>query len=337
MPGMSEATVYEALGLRAPEAEGENGQGVAAPAEVQPAEVIPTGGNEQEPAEPVSGGDPVEVTPAGDGSGTEGEEPEGAGVQSPEERRANAARRRQEEQQAAINAAVAAARQEEQQKAAEALKNLFSQAGMRNTFTGEPITNQQEFEAWQTRFRNEQLQQQLAEGKLTVEGLNALVEEHPVVKQAKAAMATQTQAPANPQPQHGSASPSAAQQVVDEARIQAEIAEIGKLDPSVKSLQDILKGPKAQEFYGLVQRGYSFLDAFRVANFDRLTEAKAQAARQQAVINDRGKGHMTGAGNSRGNGALSVPAAEMAMFRAFNPSATEADIQAYYNKYIKGH
>jgi len=337
MPDITEASVYAALGLTAPQAEGENVQEPAAPAEAQHEPAFPVQGeNVQEPATPDAGGNAGAEVPTA--APAEDPQPINQNVppqQSPEERRANAARRRQQEQQAAIDAAVAAARQEEQQKAQDALNNLFSQAGMRNTFTGEPITNQQEFEAWQTRFRNEQLQQELAEGKLTVEGLNALVEDHPVVKQAKAAMEAQPQRLAGTAPAEKSP-PDATQQAADNARIAAEIAQISKLDPSVKDLGDILNSPTGKEFYGYVQKGYSFLDAFRVANFDRLTAAKAQAARQQAQLNDRGKGHMTGTGNSRGSGAMSVPAADMAMFRTFNPNATEADIQAFYNKYMKG-
>lgn len=336
MPEMSEASVYAALGLSVPEAQGENGQGVADPAGTQGTpEIAAEGAREQELAAPAESGD--------SGNGDPTQDPEAAGQptgsqQSVEERRANAARRRQEEQQAAINAAVAAARQEEQQRAADALTNLFSRAGMRNTFTGEPITTQEEFDAWQTRFRNEQLQQQLSEGKLTVDGLNALVDDHPVVKQAREVLtgAQPGKAAAAPATPPVTAQPTAAQQAADTAKIEAEIAEIRKLDPSVKDLGSILNGPTGKEFYANVQKGYSFLDSYRLANFDRLTEAKAQAARQQAVLNDRGKGHMTGAGNSRGSGALSVPAADMAMFRTFNPNATEADIQAYYNKYMNG-
>ena len=335
MPEMSEASVYAALGLSAPEAQGANNQGVAAPAEdpSTPAASAPEGANGQGVAAPEAGAGASDPRPF--------EDPESAGdpgnpAQSIDERRANAARRRQQEQQAAIDAAVSAARQEEQQRAADAMKNLFTRAGMRNTFTGEPITTQEEFDAWQTRFRNEQLQSQLSEGKLTVDGLNELVDNHPVVKQARAAMET-AQAEAPPaSAQQPAASTAAAQPVVDQARVEAELAEIRKLDPSITDLGSILNSSTGKEFYENVQKGYSFLDSFRLANFDRLTTAKAQAARQQAVINDRGKGHMSGAGNSRGSGALSVPASEMAMFRAFNPNATEADIQAYYNKYMKG-
>ena len=349
MPEFSEAKVYAALGLSAPAATGAKEQDPAAPAAdpTEPASTA-TGANDQSVAVSESSGNADTSEPVADPAQEPASgEPVSPSVQSVEERRANAARRRQEEQQAAIDAAVAAARQEERQRADQALENLFTQAGMRNTFTGEPIKTLADFNAWQTRFRNEQLQSQLAKGELTVDSLNALVDDHPVVKQAKAVLAatqpesgagvpqseapdsTVSASPATP------AQPSAAQQAADNARIQAEIAEISKLDPSVRNLGDILNSPTGKEFYANVQKGYSFLDAFRLANFERITASRAEAARQQAVMNSRGKDHMNGVNTNRSDGALSVPAADMAMFRTFNPNATQADIQAYYNKYMK--
>ena len=56
---------------------------------------------------------------------------------------------------------------------------------------------------------------------------------------------------------------------------------------------------------------------------------------QQALNNARGKDHLRSTGNAQGSGALSVPAEEMAMFRLFNPNATEAEIQKFYNKHHK--
>ena len=332
MPDMSEASVYKALGLSVPEAQGENVQEPAEPAQTQPAGEEPTPGEQaQEPAEPAEGGDNAQGEDEVVEEPTqEPEEPaaEGRKELTVEERRANAARRRQQEQQAAIDTAVANARREEQERSAAALTALFTQAGMKNTFTGELITTMEQFTAWQKQFRDAQLQQELSEGKLTVDRLNELVADNPIVKQAQQVL--QQSGPAQTPQQD------AAQQAADNARIQQEIAEIGRLDPSVKNLGDILNGPKGKEFYEYVNKGYSFLDSYRLSNFERLTTAKAQAARQQAVMNDRGKDHMRGTNGIRGTGALSVPNADMAMFRAFNPNATEAEIQAYYNKYMKG-
>ena len=125
-----------------------------------------------------------------------------------------------------------------------------------------------------------------------------------------------------------------------QAKVDAELAEIHKLDDSVSTLGDLLAMPNGQEFYALVQRGYSFYDAYCCVNRDRLYQKvrqseqlrAAEAARQQAAANARGKDHLNASPLARGAGADSVPKDEMALFKLLNPGASEAEIQAYYNK-----
>ena len=115
-------------------------------------------------------------------------------------------------------------------------------------------------------------------------------------------------------------------------RIDAELREIHRLDPSIRSPEDLLKMPAAREFYEYVRRGNTFIDAYYLANRERLTAAAAEAARQQTMNAHRSKDHLHPSGNSRGAGAASVPAEEMQMFKLLNPAASEAEIQAYYNR-----
>lgn len=331
MAEMTEAKIYEALGLEPPKADaGANVQETAEP--VQPQETIQSseeGANGQEIAVPAAG-DPIAVPgtqsepvedpgdPAQDGGAGDGSQP-----QTPEERRANAARRRQQEQQQAVDAAVAAARQEEQAKAAAAIKDLFKKTGLKNTITGEPITTMEQMEQWQSQLRQAQLEKDLKAGKLTPEVLNQMIEDHPMVQKANEIQRQQEQQ----QTQQA--------QAAAKAKIEGEIAEIGKMDPAIKSAGDLLKMPKAKEFYAYVQKGYSFLDAYRLANFEEITQRNVEAAWQQAQAAARGKEHLTVVGNPRNTGAASVPADQMQLYRMMNPGASEADIQKHFNKYQK--
>ena len=101
MPEFSEAKVYAALGLSAPEAQGAREQEPAAPASDPHEPAAPAAGaNDQGVAAPETSGnagtsEPV-AAPAQDPAP---EEPGSSSAQSVEERRANAARRRQEEQE----------------------------------------------------------------------------------------------------------------------------------------------------------------------------------------------------------------------------------------------
>ena len=329
MAEITEQQVYEALGLGAQAQE---------PAEPAAQTSEPEGAQAQEPAAPAE-----DVQQTAEGTQTEPpavadapDDPEddaAAGAQAgkqpltPEQRRENAAKRRQQEQQAqqaAINQAVQAAVRQEQDKHEGILKEFFAKAGLKNTITGEPITNMEQFNTWNQQFNDAKLQRDLKAGKLTPEGLATAIGNHPIVKQAQQ-LVTQD-----------AAAKQAQQTAAAKAKIEGEIAEIHKMDESIGSLEDLMQAPYWPQLYAMTKRGYSIKDAHFLLNHDRLEKAKIDAAKQQTMNNTRGKDHMTATAAPRGAGSISVPAADLAMFRQFNPSATDAEIQAYYNKYKKG-
>lgn len=314
---MDESKYYEALGLTPPTPEAQEPaaepapEGQAAAAEVEAGTVESGGDHETEPDQGGGGSD------AGVQTGADG----GKQEQTAEERRANAARRRRQEQQVAVEAAVQQALEAEREKHKTELAALFAAAGMKNTKTGAPITTLEEFNTWKAEIDAAKVQADLKAGKLTPEGLNAAISQHPAIKQAQEIIRREEQAQREQE--------TAAAQ----AKISAELVEIGKLDPSIKEVKDLLNMPNAKEFYELVKRGYTYLDAYHSVNRERLQENAVAAARQQAMTNARGKDHLAGTGNVRGAGAATVPAEDMRIFRALMPNASEADIQAYYNKH----
>ena len=118
-------------------------------------------------------------------------------------------------------------------------------------------------------------------------------------------------------------------------RIDGEIAEIHELDASISTLEDLMRAPYWPQLYEMTKKGYSIKDAHFLLNHDRLEQAKLEAVKSQAMLNNRGKQHMTATTTPRGGGSMSVPAEDLAMFRQFNPGASDAEIQKYYNKYHK--
>lgn len=328
MADITEEQVFEAFGLEqsvngqevadpAPaegqEDNGENGQGIAAPAD-----------REEAGAPPASDADTA------DPEGTDGQAGEDGPVkpeQSKEQRRVNAARRRQEEEarrQAQLEQAVAAAREEERRAYDQQMKDFFQQAGLKNTVTGEAINDMEGFRNWRKQFAEARLQKDLKAGKLTPEALAEAIGNHPAVQQAQRLM------------EQDAARQKAQEEAQARQRIDAEIAEIHELDASISSLEDLAKAPYWPELYAMTRRGYSIKDAHFLLNHKKIEAAKAEAARQQAAVNARGKGHMVPTTGARGGGAVTVPREDMAMFRAFMPDATDAEIQAYYNKNKEG-
>lgn len=281
--------------------------------EQQVYEALGLGAQAQEPAEPAGGtSQPGNETAPAEGEGK-------PGTQTPEERRANAARRRQQEQQAAVDAAVKAERERHDAQ----MEQFFRDANLKNTITGQPITSMQQFLEWKTAFDAKRTEQALKSGKMTPETLNEAISRHPVVQKAQQVI---DQAEQTAKQQRDAA---------DRARIDNDLAEIRKLDPSITSVSDLLAADYAEGFKANVKKGMSLLEAFKLANFDRLTSAKADAARQQAMNQSRGKDHLTPIGTGRGDGSLEVPPAEMRYFHSLMPGKTDSQIREFYNKHKK--
>ena len=326
---LTEQQIFAALGV------GAQAQEPAEPAQAQGATVDndPPAGTEpgqegaqvQEPADPAGNDtDPISTNGAqaeptagvaDDNNADNGAEGDNTPL-SVEERRANAARRRQQEQQAAIDSAVKAALD----KRSEEVDAIIANLKIKNSFTGEIITNFEQFKAWQEQHQKEALEKGLQSGKLSPELLDTVISRHPVVQKAQELI------------EKNAEDAKTAQQEAMTAKVEAEMAEIRKLDPSIQTVADFRKMPNFQQFYELVGKNYSFLDAFRIANFEKLTAAAADVGRQQAASNARSKDHLQATGNSRGAGAAAVPKEDMALYRLMNPHATDAQIQAHYNK-----
>lgn len=317
----TETQVYEAMGLEAPA--GANGQEVADPA-AQPSERSGEGAQGQEFADPAAGGDPQQegrepgAVSADDNAGDHPEE--GKEPLTPQQRRENAARRRQQEQQSAIDNAVAAALKAERERVDQQMKGFFAQAGLRNPATNEPIESMEQFEAWRTEQAAAQLRKDLRAGNLTPEVMQQVLNQHPAIQRLLQEQERQD------------AAKQAQEDAQAKARIDEDLRRISELDPTITKPADLLSMPNADAFRDYVNRGHSFFDAFKLANWDRLTQQAANAAKQQALNNANSKNHLNGITNSRTGALAEVPKDELAIYRMLLPHATDAEIQAHYNK-----
>lgn len=286
------------------------------------------GENEREAAEPADSEKDEEGVQETESTETEREENEETQEngetqqeeQSPEERHQNAARRREAEKQAAIDEAVERAVAKERQENEQKMSALFHKAGLKNTLSGTSIESIADFEAWQNQWSAQRIERELADGKLSPEGLQEAISSNPVMKQAEELIKQQQE------------ESRAQKEAAMKLKVEGEIKEIQKINPNIKNIEDLLKMDKAKEFYDYVQKGNSFLDAYRLSHFEEITAQKAAAAKQQAMSNARGKDHLVPF-QSRGGGNTDVPKDELNIFKAINPNATDSDIQKYYNEY----
>lgn len=334
MVDMSEQDFYEVLGVSPKESAPEPVQTPVATAQ-EPAETTreEAGAPESVASAPEGSESATEFTEdqasaeeTGAESGGEGEKEPTAGrggkkqEMPPEQRREFAARRRREEQQAAISKAVSDAIAVERERQKTELDALLRDSGLTDSVTGKPVTNLEELKAWKQGYDAAKLKQDLKDGNLTPETIEKIISESPSMQQMKQLLERDQQARRE------------SEEAAAKAKIDGEIQEIHRLDPSINSLKDLTEMPAAKEFYEYVRRGNTFLDAFYLVNRKSLTQAAAEAAKQQTMNAARSKDHLQTSGTSRGAGAVSVPKEEMELFKLLNPNTTEAEIQAYYNK-----
>lgn len=311
---LNEKQIYEALGIEYPDAGAK--EQLPAEAAQEPQEGAEEGAKEQVVAEPAEGTEPSEA-------GATGAEEPGSAAMDENTRREYAAQRRRQEQQAAINKAVEEALALERQRNEKQLEDIFTRAGLKNTVTGQPIKTQADFESWERSWHQQQLASQVEAGQLTPEMLDKVIAEHPDVKRAQALIHAQQQLE---------------QQRAEEAakqRIETDLAKIRALDPEVTTVEQLFAGSYGQQIMELTQKGLDLAQAYYLATREDREKAIAESARQQAALLSRGKQHLIPNGNAAGAGAVAVPQADMQLYRLFMPDATEAEIQAHYNKHLK--
>ena len=280
-----------------------------------------TGAEEQEAAAPAEeGAEEQEVAaPAVDESGEAPQETQEEPPRKTEEDARYAAARRKAEQER--DQAIAQARQEAQAQAQRTIDDAFRNAGLTNPYTNQPITSKVEYDAYLERFQAEQRENLQKKSGMDQAQFTQFLNSLPEIRQAREAQAKAEQATRQ------------AREQAAKANLEHQIKEIPKMDPTIKGLGDLSKMPNYQQFVELVKRRNTFTDAYKLANFDALTQRAAQASRQTAMQAAASKEHLTPT-TQRGQGAVTVPDEVKAEYRAFNPDATDEEIARHYNQYV---
>jgi len=119
-------------------------------------------------------------------------------------------------------------------------------------------------------------------------------------------------------------------------RIESEVTEIGRLDPAVRSWEDIRNTPGYERLGELVRGGVSLVDAYKLVHFDRLTGNAAAGARQAALNARNGKAHLQSLSGTGGETLPAVPGEVLRAYRAIMPELSVREIEQHYNQYLKG-
>lgn len=313
---MSENRYWAAFGLEEPKAEGAKEQEVA-----DPAANVEAGAKEQDVADPVASYEAAEnenlnsaeepATSDTDPAGNPAQD--GKKEQDAETRRQNAAKRREQEA-AQLRAQIEA---EVQAKYNDRLKAAAAGLKLRGAGENANIASLEDLEALAQSSAMQKAERELGQGKLSKESLQAVLMSTPGVKEAlESARISREQA---------EAATKAANQSKYQADMQQQLAEIRKLDPKIKSVDDVIKMETGPAFAGYVRMGISPAEAYKLANHDSIV-AKARSAGEQAARNAAaGKQHLTPASAGVKTG-FEVTDAMRKQYRRFVPDVTDAEI-----------
>lgn len=252
--------------------------------------------------QPTAGDGPETAPPGGEEPG--GEEPDG---QTPEEKGAGIDPQIREQIAREIRA-----------RAAKQLDESIAALGLTNPYTKEPIKNKADYDAYRAKVDEDRRAKLLKKAGMSEEEFTKLAAEQPEIKaQLEEAREAKRQAAA--------------------AAMNEQLRQIHELDPAINTVEDLAKMPNYAEFYRFVkQNRLSLVEAYRLANMERLSERAAAATKQAAINAAQSKAHLE-ATKSRGKGGDMpvMPAEVREYYRAINPNATEAEIRADYASYLK--
>lgn len=187
--------------------------------------------------------------------------------------------------------------------------------GRVNPETNEPITNEAEYiEALQAQQRVN-INAQLTEKGIDPSVIEQMLANNPTLKQAQRVIAESQEREAQTQ-------------------IQQDIKNILSLDKNFTSEDDLVS---SEEFQKAIQYcnnvpGTRLTDAYKIVNFDALRSAGVKAAKQAAINEAKGKGHLTSPNAPTGKGSVEIPEGELSRWQRMFPSKSHKELTSIYAK-----
>ena len=155
------------------------------------------------------------------------------------------------------------------------------------------------------------LQEQLKESGVDPAFLDSYIANNPVIRQAQQVLAHQQN-----------------QQLI--GQINAELAEIQKLDPSIKDLNDLSEEVAYVQSTG---GAINLLNAYKILNFGKVSEGKQAALKQAAINQAKGKQHLAPVnGVATPDEGVEIPSDVLSMWKETFPDKSNAELKKLYNK-----
>lgn len=221
-------------------------------------------------------------------------------------------------QDADTNRIYADARRRAEREAREAQEKVDAEyvrrfGNYKNPKTGEPIRSQADYLAALDAQEQINAERELLEKGVDPNVLNQMIQNNPLVKQASELIRrTEEERTMN--------------------AINADVAELAKLDPNIKSFSDV---PSEVVDKCMQIKGLTLVDAYKLINYGRVGAEKMDAIRQSAINQAKGKSHLTPMnGVAANSNEVEIPASELAIWQGMFPDKSPAELRKAYNKQL---
>lgn len=179
----------------------------------------------------------------------------------------------------------------------------------KNPLTGEPIRSQADYFAALDAQEQMNLENELKDKGVDASIVQQYIDNNPTVRQAREYMER-------------------IQQEEIKKQIDADVAELGKLDESIKQFNDIPK-----DVVELAQTKHlSLTESYKILNYGKISQKNVEAARQSAVNQIKGKQHMAPmTGVATNNNEVEIPANELSTWQDLFPGKSYDQLRTIYN------
>lgn len=217
----------------------------------------------------------------------------------------------EETQQVDVNAIAAAARR----KAEAEVKAIDAEYARRfghlkNPITGQPIRSQRDYLAALDAQEEMKAKESLKQQGIDPSVIDNLVNNNPAIRQAQAVLAQQ-------------------QQQATYMQINNDIAELGKMDPSIVSLETVPPDVIRMS----MDRNMSLVDAYKIVNYGKVSSGQQAAIQQQAINQAKGKSHLNPVnGIATQDNSVEIPQSELNRWKEYFPDKSADELKKLYNQ-----
>ena len=203
-------------------------------------------------------------------------------------------------------------------KAQKAIDNEYVRrfGNLKNPETGQPIRSQSDYlaalDAQERMKARAQLQQQGVDPSVLDNAISNALANNPAIRQAEAVMAQAKQ-----------------EQIF--GQIGSEVAVLHEIDPSINTVFDV--PPDVVNIVTRSNGAINLVDAYKIANFGKVSQNQQAAIQQQAINQAKGKQHLSPVnGVSTPDEGVDIPESELAIWKEAFPDASKAELRKKYNQ-----